>query len=118
MKKKQILILLTLLVVASTIMFRFVAYPKIQAESKIFTQKKWESDIYKREPMVDGLLKSQEFKGKTHDDIKSILGNKGLVRDTKNTLSYVVGKGYIDPILLNFIFDENGMVKEYYIAPK
>ena len=80
---------------------------------KVFSQEKWNSNIWERNKMIDNLTQTYDLYQMSSNDIVDLLGTNGLVENSHFT--YYVGKEYSGPVLFSITFDENDYVSGYGI---
>lgn len=114
--KKRIFIIILAAVVVFCSVFTFIAHGKYE---KIFTPEKWDSNIWKREKMIDNLTEQYDLYQMSYYDVIDLLGTNGLAESRTNEnscLTYYIGKGIIDPMLFTISFNEKGIVEKYSVA--
>jgi amino acid transporter len=83
---------------------------------KDFEAKKWNDDIEGRYEMTDNIISDSLLVGKTKEDVRILLGTKGLEIEGdkwKYYIGFVPGLANIDPSVLCIEFENDHVVRVY-----
>lgn len=86
---------------------------------KRFSKERWNTNIAHRKYMIEDLVNSYELIGMTKDEVIQLLGKNEMFLSGKDPIvgiHYIIGMGYIDPLILDISLDNFGRVEKYGVG--
>jgi len=88
---------------------------------KQFDQMRWNEDFKNRKYMVENLVNKYRLIGMSKEEVINLLGENQMFLSFTNQgfvegIHYIIGMGYVEPVLLDILFNENGYVEKYGIG--
>ena len=88
---------------------------------KQFNKERWNTDFKNRKYMIEDLVNTYGLIGMSKDAVINLLGETQMFLSFDNETSvkgihYIIGMGYVEPVLLDILFNENGYVEKYGIG--
>ena len=112
---KYRIILLLSMIILLIVVIRICSYSEVNKE---YTPENWnKSPIANRLEMAVDMVNNNLLLGISYNDILTQLGEKGLSKNTKKNIEYIIGNNIMDHIYLLIQFDEAGYVNNASIYP-